>query len=100
MTVYLKNRAGTINAVGEYNPDNKSLIVKKGSLVSEDIAYSEKFRGSKSIEQYRQRYVKQRVVTEDVGFKSPSTAANFVTGRSSNGMILWKTNEGKKIKEI
>ena len=33
-------------------------------------------------------------------FKSPSTAANFVTGRSTNGLIAWKNIDKKTIKEL
>jgi hypothetical protein len=37
-------------------------------------------------------------VKEDVIFKSASTAANFVTGSSTNGLTSWKTEEGKAIR--
>lgn len=35
---------------------------------------------------------------EDVSFQSLSTAACFVTGRSANGMITWKTEDGKYVR--
>lgn len=38
-----------MDAIGEYNPDTKECIVKKGSKVSAEIAYSEKFRGVSTI---------------------------------------------------
>ena len=38
-------------------------------------------------------------VLEDVIFNSLSTAATFVTGRSANGMIVWKTLDGKNVRD-
>ena len=53
MKVYLVRERKNINAVGEYDVETKALTVKKGSRVSEDIAYTEKFRGAKTIEKDR-----------------------------------------------
>lgn len=100
MNVVLTNRANTYSAKGTYEPSTKTFVVKAGSRVSRDIAYSPTFRGSKTIEKLRAQYVIDDITTEDVLFKSPSTAANFVTGRSSNGMILWKTEDGLSIKQV
>lgn len=38
------------------------------------------------------------VMLEDTTFQSLSTAACFVTGRSANGMITWKTEDGKYVR--
>ena len=43
--------------------------------------------------------MKDGVVSKDVHFTSASTAANFVTGASTNGMTAWKTKDGKTLKE-
>ena len=99
MNVVLTNRAKTYSAKGTFDPSTKTFIVKAGAKVSADIAYSPTFRGSKTIEKLRAQYVVNGVTKEDVYFKSPSTAANFVTGRSSNGMILWKTKDGQPLKD-
>ena len=93
-----RTRSG-VDATGEYDPDTKECIVKKGSKVSAEVAHSEKFRGANTIEKYRAEYVKGGVVSKDVHFKSASTAANFVTGASTNGMTAWKTKDGKSIKD-
>lgn len=39
-------------------------------------------------------------LTENQFFKSPSTAAELVTGRSSNGWIVWKNATGQTLSEI
>ena len=100
MKVYLVRERKRINAVGEYDMETKALTVKKGSRVSEGIAYTEKFRGAKTIEKDRAGTVKDHIVTKDISFKSASTAANFVTGTSTNGKIAWKDENGKSLKEI
>lgn len=100
MKVILKRRNTNIDALGEYNPDTKELIVLKGSSVSDSINRSEKFRGANTIEKNRANTVINGRTIVDVRFKSPSTAANFVTGSSTNGLTAWKTEDGKSLKEL
>lgn len=40
------------------------------------------------------------VLTEDMLFKSPSGAADFVIGNSANGWTSWKTEDGKTLREL
>lgn len=40
------------------------------------------------------------ILQEDVLFNSPSYAATFVIGGHVNGLIAWKTEDGKTLKEI
>lgn len=94
MKLHLTRPRSNINAVAEYDMANKTFTVLKGSTISEHIAYSEKFRGAKSIEKSRSGVVK------DVVFKSASTAAIFVTGASTNGLTAWKDEAGKTLKFI
>ena len=100
MKVYINSTRSNIKAIGEFNEKTREIIVLKDSIVSKTIAYSEKFRGAKSIEKQREGKVKDNILLEDTIFKSPSTAANFVTGRSTNGLIAWKNEDGKTIKQI
>ena len=98
MLLYIKTRAA--NATGEYNPDSKIFIAKKGSKVSDTISDSATFRGASTIEKNRAQYVKNGMVDTDAVFKSPSTAANFVTGRSTNGLNAWRDENGISLKEL
>ena len=100
MKLYIKRKNNTIEAVAEYDSENGSVTVLKGSIVSANIAYSEKFRGAKSIEKCRSEYVENGIVIKDAYFKSASTAANFVTGSSTNGLIAWKSENGKTLRCI
>jgi hypothetical protein len=38
--------------------------------------------------------------TKDAGFSSPSAAAAVIHGGSANGLIAWKTQDGKTLKEL
>lgn len=100
MKLYIKRKNKTIDAVAEYDLKNGSVTVLKGSTVSATIAYSEKFRGAKSIEKSRSEYVENGVVIKDAYFKSASTAANFVTGSSTNGLTAWKSENGNTLQSI
>ena len=93
MELFLRTKAG-VYATGDYDPITKTLTVKKGSTVSPDVHTTGKFRSANSVIKYRERYCDGIVTKEDVVFKSASTAANFVTGRSTNGLITWKNKDG------
>jgi hypothetical protein len=100
MRLYLKRKRTNIEAVVEYDPAKGTFTVLKGSIVSKTVAHTAKFRGADSIEKYRKDTVKNNAVTKDVVFKSASTAANYVTGASTNGLIAWKNEKGTTLKEL
>ena len=100
MKVFLKSSRNNLDASGEYCPENGSLVVFKGSILSETVSESKTFRGRKTILKSRESIVVDCVLQEDAQFKSPSTAANFVTGTSSNGNRLWKTEDGTPIGKL
>lgn len=94
--VYLRKRDGT-SAEGEYDFETKKLTVMKGSIVSDQICV---FRGAKTVEKYRDGTVMHRKLIKDITFSSASTAANFVTGCSTNGLRKWKDVSGRKLKNL
>lgn len=100
MKLYLIRERKNIYAEGEYNIQTKSMKILKGAKVSNDIAHSPTFRGAKSIEKHREGIIKNNTLIEDITFKSSSTAANFVTGRSTNGFDAWKNKDGISLKEL
>ena len=100
MKLYLQRKRNNVDAIAEYNELAGTVTVLKGSKLSEKITYTETFRGAKSIEKSRADTVLNGITTKDVVFKSASTAANYVTGSSTNGMIAWKDKEGRTLKEL
>ena len=99
MRFYLKRKNDDTNAIGEFDVSSGSFTVLKGSVVSANVSNTGKFRSAYSVEKQRAEYVKDCIVKKDIVFKSSSSAANFVTGTSTNGMIAWKTKDGKTFKE-
>lgn len=100
MKVFLRRKNNTINAEGIYDPKAKTMTVLAGSIVSKTITLTGTFRSGRTIERYRKQYCRGNKVKEDVLFKSPSTAANFVTGNSTNGLIAWKDAKGNSLREL
>ena len=100
MKLYMKNRNNRYDAAAEYDVTEKRFVVLKGSRVSDTISASPTFRGKKNIEKLRDDNVKNCIVQNDIEFRSSSTAANFITGGSNNGLRAWKDETGKKLKEI
>lgn len=100
MKLVLKSASGKYEAYGEYNPETKEMVVKKGSRVSRNISEGKTFRGAETIRKTRSLYVVNHVVQEDIVFKSASTAANFITGVSTNGLAVWKNEDGVTLKVI
>ncbi len=98
--LYLVSRKKEYNATAVFNDSSKEMTVLKGSIISSSIAGG-MFRSAKSVAKQRQNCaIKDRKLTDDIKFKSASAAANFVTGRSTNGMIAWKTDSGITLKEL
>ena len=100
MELFLKRRDGSVSAVGVYDEETGKLTVKKGSKVSTVIHESEKFKGASTIQKLREQYCSGDKTNQDVVFSSASTAANFVTGGSTNGLVAWRTESGEKLRNI
>ena len=76
-----------------------SVTVKKGSRIN--LHFSEAFKPADVVMQkIRDSSIvsEKGVLLKDVTFKSLSTAATFVAGRISNGMITWKTPDGRYVR--
>ena len=99
ITLYLKNRSGA-DSTAVFDTISKEFTILKGSIISESMSASPKFRGLNSIKEQRALFVKNNIVVSDTIFKSPSTAANFVTGNSTNGLIAWKDENGIPLKKL
>lgn len=99
MKLFIKSKKNNIDAQAEYNVEKKEFIILKNSIISESVATSKTFNGNK-ITKRRNGTCKNNKVIENVIFKSASTAANYVTGRSTNGLIAWKDENGTKLRDL
>ncbi|MGN8806874.1 MULTISPECIES: DUF4357 domain-containing protein [unclassified Blautia] len=99
LELFLKTRGKEYRANAVFK--DGVMVVKKGSLVNTKLA--DHIRGGKKAKSYledRQYVDSNGVVLKDCVFRSPSTAAQFVTGNSTNGNLAWKTKDGIKLKDI
>ena len=94
-----------ISATGYLTPNG--IVVLSGSqAVLHERASAKKYpwvlaHRNKLIEE--EHLVKQGsllVFTKDVEFSSPSAAAAVIHGGSANGLLAWKTQDGKTLKEL
>ncbi len=100
MTLDLKtvSRDNLYEATAIYVDGN--VKVKKGSRIN--IHHGKGFKPSAVVKEKMndtELVGKDGVLLKDVTFSSLSTAASFVAGRTSNGMITWKTSDGKYVRE-
>lgn len=72
-------RATTVPSIHAYGTQIRNALIDKGILVVDDPHIR---------------------LTEDYGFPSPSTAAMVRLGRTSNGRIEWKSDDGKTLKDL
>lgn len=89
--VRINSRACVCHADAVY--DGKIMTVLAGGKISED--FSGHIQGGKKSLGYRnsREYVDESGnIIKDCVFTSPSTAAQFVTGRSTNGYVGWKVD--------
>lgn len=92
-------------AEGQGEPSSDGFVVFKGSKATVSIANST----SPSTITFRQKLINEGILversdyyefTDDYIFSSPSTAAAILMGRNANGLIEWKSQDGKSYKEF
>lgn len=96
ISVKLAPRNGACYAEGIF--EDGSITVLKGGKINLDFAAH--IRGGNNAKKYRdnQEYVDLHGnILKDCQFSSPSTAAQFVTGRSTNGYEAWKVETKKSL---
>ena len=79
--------------------ENEEVIVLKGSRVN--LHSGPGFKPSELVAKHladQSLVGEDGILKKDVKFKSLSTAATFVAGRISNGMITWKTEDGRYVR--
>lgn len=85
---------------GFYN--TSGFTVLKGSRISEKSTDSLRWRDkrAKMIEQYTEKIDGSLILKENVLFSSPSKAADFCLGSSSNGWVQWQTENGQTLDAV
>lgn len=89
------------HAQGFFNPADQSLKVLAGSKINpvhlDKISPAGRKKRDILFAKYTELRNGERIVKEDVCFASPSGAAQFCVGGSSNGWSQWKDEDGKEL---
>lgn len=97
---YFFNYARGCNAKGYY--DEKGFTVLAGSVIasteSESCSWIDKRQ--QLLANLAEQSSEGLVLKQDYIFASPSTAAEFCNGRSSNGWKEWKNKDGKTLDDV
>lgn len=98
--LYLTAKNGEYDAKAIYK--DGVVIVKAGSKIRLTFAeHIRNGRGKKALS-YRNdpSYVDEKgIVLKDCAFRSASTASQFVTGSSTNGLVTWRVDSKTKLKK-
>lgn len=78
--------------------DDKKFIVKAGAKINPVIAFPQMSKEIVAMRKDRAIVSEDGRLLKDMMFNSPSTAAQFVTGRSVNGYIAWRPNDEMSLK--
>ncbi len=91
-------RRNNLEAKGKRTSDG--FVVLAGSHVSLSVGnYVSK--GHKELRERNSDIIDENgILREDIACDSPSAASVFVIGKNSNGLIEWKTADGKTLKEF
>lgn len=95
---YLRSRG--CNASGFYS--SNSFTVIKGSIITESSAQSlsSPNKRNRLVGEYTIRKGNNLVLNSNITFNSPSTAANFCNGMSTNGWTSWRNEEGNTLDSV
>lgn len=101
-TVYLYCKSSNVSAKGFISAGGFTVL--QGSVVSDHTVPSLETRG-KSYFNLRNTLIKDEVIldgkfTRDYEFNAPSAASAVILGRTSNGNVDWKTEDGTKLKDL
>lgn len=95
MIIIFKSEKGNFSARAEYSKEK--IVLLKGSIISNN-KYNCKI--SPKIEELRKdrEIVLNNILQKNLSFSSLSATAEFVSGYKANGLRVWKTEDGNKIK--
>ncbi len=97
MRLILKSKRNTHYAVAEY--DGRKLTVLPESRINSKLSFMGMSETIKSMRNNPDLVSPEGVVLKKISFSSPSSAAQFVTGRSVNGYISWRIDDKISLKD-
>ena len=98
MMLYLNSRNNTHSATAEYSENG--ITVLAGSQINMELVYPKMPTLVKEKRDDRGIVSADGKLLVDVTFDTPTSAAQFVTGRSVNGYIAWRVDDKVSMKEF
>lgn len=97
---YEKNKKRRYDAKGFYS--SNGFTVLKGSVIAQASVPSLKWGDKRDnlVSEYTAMEDDKLVMTSDLTFTSPSTAADFCIGSSTNGWRVWKDKDGNTLDSV
>ena len=92
-----RNNGESGRGIGKITTEGFWLL--KGSYIYPEVASYVSPGIKKARKKYKSK-IKKDILQDDICFGSPSGAAEFVFGKSSNGLIEWKNKDGVSLKNI
>ena len=78
---------------------SEGFVVLKGSKIAPSSGTDDTI-SSGNLKKREECKIIDDILQEDVLFNSPTSAAQFVTGKSCNGWVSWKTKDGKTLHDL
>ena len=97
MKITLKSKRNTHYAIADF--ENGIVTVLKDSKICLPTAFNKMSRDAYDARKDSSLVNEKGVVLKNIQFKSVTTAAQFVTGRSVNGLIAWRIDDKISLKE-
>lgn len=79
---------------------SEGFVVLKGSVINPTITKSCPERTVKDRKKYADKIEKNNILTADILFSCPSSAAGFIGGASLSGNALWKDSNDRSLRDI
>ncbi|GMW04544.1 MAG: methionine sulfoxide reductase [Dehalococcoides mccartyi] len=79
---------------------SEGFVVHAGSVIATDIKQSCPENARRFRNKYADKIDENGILTSDVLLSSPSAAAGFVSGSNQSGNVVWKTANGKTLKDV
>jgi len=103
-TIFYFTARNSAKAMGYLDEETQKFVVLKGGSLSHDCTPSFSKKGkakrdalAKEICEKQQGFT---VLKKDYAFSSPSAAADFLAGNSTNGWDYWKNEQGQSLDEV
>lgn len=99
--LFLTRKIQKVNFTAEASAKQTSegFVVLKGSKIAPSSDDDSTISPGNS-QKRKECKIENNILQEDILFNSPTSAAQFVTGKSCNGLLSWKTKEGKTLSEL